>query len=93
MPGHILRELFDLWNERERSDEFMGTLVNAWIGRGGEARGIRAGESYVDIGTLHGYRAAITLLSSIDTDGTEHFTAPPQPTPKRSEPILAVSNR
>jgi glucose-1-phosphate thymidylyltransferase len=93
MPGRVLRELFDLWNERERRDEFMGTLVNAWIARGGEARGVRAGESYVDIGTLHGYRSAITLLSSIAMDGTEHFTAPPQPTPKRNEPILAAPNR
>jgi dTDP-glucose pyrophosphorylase len=93
MPGRILRELFDLWNERERHDEYMGTLVNAWISRGGEARGIRAGESYVDIGTLHGYRAAITLLSSATDGGARNtpVTAPPQPTPKRDGPILAVS--
>ena len=41
---------------------YVGTLVNAWLARGGEARGVRAGESYVDVGTLHGYREAIQLL-------------------------------
>jgi hypothetical protein len=41
----------------------MGTLVNAWIERGGEAVGVRAGTSYVDVGTVRGYRAAIGLLS------------------------------
>jgi hypothetical protein len=37
--------------------------VNAWLQRGGRAVGIRAGESYVDVGTLHGYREAIRILS------------------------------
>ena len=32
--------------------------------QGGEAVGVRAGERYVDVGTLHGYREAIGLLSS-----------------------------
>ncbi|HYC03560.1 MAG TPA: nucleotidyltransferase family protein [Azospirillaceae bacterium] len=63
MPGHVLHELHDLWRERDRRDEFMGTLVNAWIERGGRAVGIRAGTSYVDVGTIHGYRAAIGLLA------------------------------
>jgi glucose-1-phosphate thymidylyltransferase len=94
MPGSILRQLFDLWIERERRDEYMGTLVNAWLARGGEARGIRAGESYVDIGTLHGYRAAITLLSSMANDTSEsHFDSRPQPASKRSEPVLAGNGK
>jgi dTDP-glucose pyrophosphorylase len=88
MPGYILRELFDLWSERERSDEYMGTLVNAWLERGGEARGIRAGESYVDIGTLHGYRSAITLLSANDGEKSPN-TPRPQTVPKCSTPVLA----
>ncbi len=62
MPGRTLRELHGLWLERERRDEFMGTLVNAWLQRGGQAWGVCAGESYVDVGTLHGYREAIRLL-------------------------------
>lgn len=64
MPGWALHELYALWRARDRSDEYMGTLVNAWIGQGGAARGIRAGTAYVDVGTLNGYREAIQLLSS-----------------------------
>ena len=63
MPGTILHELRSLWLERRRQDEYIGTLVNAWLACGGTAVGIRAGESYVDVGTLHGYRKAIALLS------------------------------
>jgi hypothetical protein len=63
MPAAIFHDLHRLWLERERSDEYFGTLVNAWIARGGSASGIRAGESYVDVGTLHGYREAIMLLN------------------------------
>jgi dTDP-glucose pyrophosphorylase len=63
MPGSILRELHALWIARDRRDEYIGTLVNAWIDQGGEARGVRAGTSYVDVGTVRGYREAIMLLS------------------------------
>jgi glucose-1-phosphate thymidylyltransferase len=63
MPGVVFHELHDLWLERARRDEYFGTLVNAWIARGHTARGIRAGESYVDVGTLRGYREAIRLLN------------------------------
>jgi glucose-1-phosphate thymidylyltransferase len=64
MPGAVLHELHELWRERERSDEYIGTLVNAWIERGGRALGVKAGRAYVDVGTLHGYREAIRLLSA-----------------------------
>src|SRR5207248_5321705 len=64
MPGSVLRELFELWREREERDEYIGTLVNAYLARGGAARGVRAGRAYVDVGTLHGYREAIRLLSA-----------------------------
>jgi glucose-1-phosphate thymidylyltransferase len=64
MPGAILQDLFELWEERDQRDEYMGTLVNAWLARGGAARGVRAGSAYVDVGTLHGYREAIRVLES-----------------------------
>jgi NDP-sugar pyrophosphorylase family protein len=64
LPGEVLRELHTLWIARGRRDEYVGTLVNAWLAAGGEARGVRAGESYVDVGTLHGYREAIHLLEA-----------------------------
>jgi len=75
MPGRILRDLEMLWHEEERGDEYVGTLVNAWIARGGRALGVRAGRSYVDVGTLHGYRAAMALLQNEPND----FTSPVPP--------------
>lgn len=62
MPGRVFYDLHRLWRERKEEDAYVGTLVNAWLGRGGEAWGVHAGESYVDVGTLHGYREAIQLL-------------------------------
>jgi glucose-1-phosphate thymidylyltransferase len=70
MPGSIFFDLHALWREPGRGDEYMGTLVNAYLARGGRAFGVRAGKAYVDVGTLHGYREAIRLLS-----GQEHRTA------------------
>ncbi len=63
MPGHVLHDLCRLWREPGRGDEYFGTLVNAWLSLGNEAVGVRAGESYVDVGTLGGYRSAISLLA------------------------------
>ncbi|MGI4732895.1 MAG: sugar phosphate nucleotidyltransferase [Janthinobacterium lividum] len=63
MPGRVFHELAALWREPERGDEYFGTLVNAWLARGNIAVGVRAGESYVDVGTLGGYRSAIALLA------------------------------
>ena len=62
MPGHVFHALHAFWLRPERGDEFLGTLVNAWLEEGGEAIAVSAGEDYVDTGTLHGYRAAIRLL-------------------------------
>jgi dTDP-glucose pyrophosphorylase len=64
-----LHALHDLWEARERRDEYIGTLVNAWLAGGGRAVGVRAGETYVDVGTLHGYREAISVLSARATLG------------------------
>ncbi|WEX10414.1 nucleotidyltransferase family protein [Chelativorans sp. AA-79] len=62
MSGRILHELRALWLERECADEYMGTLVNAYLAKGGSAQGVKAGHAYVDVGTLEGYRAANDLL-------------------------------
>jgi glucose-1-phosphate thymidylyltransferase len=62
MPGAVLRQLHALWLRRGRRDEYIGTLVNAWLAEGGRAVGVKSGLSYVDVGTLNGYRAAIGLL-------------------------------
>jgi dTDP-glucose pyrophosphorylase len=68
MPGEVFHELHQLWIAREREDEYFGSLVNAWLADGGEAVGVRAGERYVDVGTLHGYREAIALLGEAAAD-------------------------
>jgi dTDP-glucose pyrophosphorylase len=69
LSGQTMRTLFDLWCERDRADEYIGTLVNAYLERGGYAVGVHAGEAYVDVGTLHGYREAIRLLSDRPIEG------------------------
>ena len=63
MPGSILHELYELWCKRHGSDEYIGTLVNAYLAEGGEALSVPAGEVYVDVGTLNGYREAMRVLS------------------------------
>lgn len=62
MTGRVLASLHDLWLRRDRRDEYIGTLVNAYLAEGGSARGVRAGRTYVDVGTLEGFRAAQRLL-------------------------------
>lgn len=62
LQGAVLRDLHELWLRRDPQDEYIGTLVNAYLALGGRATGVRAGESYVDVGTLHGYREAMQLL-------------------------------
>ena len=70
MPGRVLKDLRRLWLDRSCRDEYMGTLVNAYLAGGGEAVGVKAGRAYVDVGTLHGYRAAISLLSdAVSSEG------------------------
>jgi tRNA (mo5U34)-methyltransferase len=71
MPGRVLHELEALWLERGRRDEYIGTLVNAYIQKGGRAVGVRKGTAYVDVGTVNGYREALNLL------GARKRAAPP----------------
>lgn len=60
--GALLAELHGLWRARGEQDAYVGTLVNAWIAGGGSARAVRAGEAYVDVGTLHGWHEALAAL-------------------------------
>lgn len=62
MPGSVLADLYDIW--RERHDEYLGTLFNEYLARGGRARGFKIGEAYVDVGTLNGYREALRVLDA-----------------------------
>ncbi len=60
--GEVLRTLHALWLQRKRQDEYFGTLVNAYLDRGGRAKGVRAGRAYTDVGTVDGYREAVRLI-------------------------------
>lgn len=64
MPGRMFHDLHHLWRESGRRDEYVGTLINAWLALGNQAYGVRAGTSYVDVGTLDGYRHAVAMLGS-----------------------------
>ena len=64
MPAGVFHALRALWCEPARRDEYLGTLVNAWLARGGRAVGVAAGTRYVDTGTPHGFREALRLLDT-----------------------------
>ncbi|MGH6680318.1 MAG: nucleotidyltransferase family protein, partial [Bradyrhizobium sp.] len=59
MSSSCFHELHLLWQRRCRSDEYFGTLVNGYLAAGGHGIGVKAGESYVDVGTIDGYRTAM----------------------------------
>jgi glucose-1-phosphate thymidylyltransferase len=70
MSAMGFRDLQTLWEQRSRADEYFGTLVNSYLAAGGSALGIKAGESYVDVGTINGYRTAVALLTASNEDLT-----------------------
>jgi dTDP-glucose pyrophosphorylase len=67
MPGSVLHELYALWCKRDRRDEYIGSLVNAFLAQGGYADAVAAGKVYVDVGTLNGYREAMRVLSEVQS--------------------------
>jgi glucose-1-phosphate thymidylyltransferase len=73
LPARTLHELAELWREPSRGDTYIGTLVNAWLARGGSAWAARIGSDYVDVGTLHGWRDAVRLLDGCATEGPRPY--------------------
>ncbi len=65
MPGSVLQHLYELW--AVRNDEYLGTLFNEYLARGGRAYGFKTGDAYVDVGTLNGYREALRVLDGTNT--------------------------
>jgi dTDP-glucose pyrophosphorylase len=51
-----------LWESRHRVDEYLGTLLNAYIEAGSSVRGHHVGETYIDVGTMEGYHRAQDFL-------------------------------
>jgi hypothetical protein len=66
MPGSVFHSLRRLWLKEERRDEYVGTLVNAYLEAGGKACGLKAGTAYADVGTLEGYSMALDLLAEVE---------------------------
>jgi glucose-1-phosphate thymidylyltransferase len=60
--GNAFRELFLLWESRNRQDEYLGHLLNAFIAAGHSVRGSAVGETYMDVGTIDGYHHAQQFL-------------------------------
>jgi glucose-1-phosphate thymidylyltransferase len=74
--GRALRELYDLWMEPGRNDEYVGSLINAYIARGGDVHAVASGRAYVDVGTVNGYREAIRLLEAVHLLDAAHLLDP-----------------
>jgi len=60
--GEAFHQLRLLWESRHRADEYLGDLLNAFIVAGNAVQGRFSGESYIDVGTLEGYRKAQDYL-------------------------------
>lgn len=63
--GPAFHALKLLWEARHREDLFLGDLLNAYIAAGNVVRATHAGEHYMDVGTLEGYRTAQDFLRAI----------------------------
>ncbi len=62
--GSAFHALRALWESRHRGDEYLGSLLNAYLAAGNCVRGYHVGENYMDVGTLEGYRQAQDFLRS-----------------------------
>jgi len=60
--GESFHRLKLLWEARHRADEYLGDLLNAFITAGNIVKGKFSGETYMDVGTLEGYRNAQDFL-------------------------------
>jgi glucose-1-phosphate thymidylyltransferase len=64
--GLAFRSLKLLWESRHRTDQYIGHLFNAYTAAGNSIRGVHAGELYMDVGTLEGYRLAQDYLRKVN---------------------------
>jgi dTDP-glucose pyrophosphorylase len=65
--GADFAALHALWRRRHCRDEYLGTLLNAFLAEGGRIVGVRAGETYLDVGTYDGFRAAAVILGRLES--------------------------
>lgn len=90
MDGGRFHALHQLWLLPNRNDEYLGTLVNAYLATGGDAVGVRAGMAYVDVGTLHGYREAIQMLNGHGPAQADSLHPSPPPYTDGWRPLTAA---
>ena len=64
MAGDAFDALHQLWLNRQRQDEYLGTLLNVYLAAGGRVRAVPAGEQYLDVGTYEGYCTAVASVGS-----------------------------
>ncbi len=67
--GESFHALKLMWEARHREDEYLGHLLNAYMAAGNLVRAAYAGEDYMDVGTLEGYRRAQDFLRRRNTSG------------------------
>ena len=60
--GEAFHNLKVLWESRHCEDHYLGSLLNAYIRAGNTVRGHFIGETYIDVGTMNGYRRAQDFL-------------------------------
>lgn len=60
--GAAYHELRRLWESRQREDQYLGHLLNAYIDAGNSVLASAIGEHYMDVGTIEGYHAAQDYL-------------------------------
>jgi dTDP-glucose pyrophosphorylase len=60
--GEAFHRLKLLWDSRHHADQYLGDLLNAFIAAGNVVRGKFCGETYMDVGTIEGYRNAQDYL-------------------------------
>ena len=56
-----LEALHALWVTRQRRDELIGTVIDAYVRRGGKVQAVASNGTYVDVGTPVGFRRAAGL--------------------------------
>jgi glucose-1-phosphate thymidylyltransferase len=64
-PVRVLRELHTLWMRRDRRDQDIEPLANEHFRRGGRARGVRAGSSYLRLDASLDRREALRLMTPV----------------------------
>jgi dTDP-glucose pyrophosphorylase len=60
--AEAFRALKLLWDSRHREDHYLGSLLNAYLHAGNSVLAHHVGETYIDVGTMEGYRQAQDLL-------------------------------